>query len=121
MTDTEIMTDTEESTSHEPLPQVLQDAIDTYRQWAERQWLQEQEEPQIIKPLYHYTDGHGLKAIIASETIWFTEYRHLNDPSELTHGVKITGDAIRLAGPGVEASAQSFLKHLTEALASATS
>jgi hypothetical protein len=115
------MTDTEEGTSHEPLPQVLQDAIDTYLQWAKRQWPQEKEEPQIIKPLYHYTDEHGLKGIIASETIGFTDYRHLNDPSELTHGIKITGDVIRLAGTGVDASAQSFLKHLNDAFASATS
>jgi hypothetical protein len=36
--------------------------------------------------LYHYTDGRGLLGIIGNRSMHFTDFRHLNDPSELTYG-----------------------------------
>lgn len=35
--------------------------------------------------LWHYTTLDGLKGMLSSQTLWATDYRHLNDSSELTH------------------------------------
>ncbi len=43
----------------------------------------------IIAPLYHYTDARGLEGIINTQQVWFTHYRHLNDPSEMEFGMTI--------------------------------
>jgi hypothetical protein len=43
----------------------------------------------VTAPLYHYTDARGLQGIIGAQQIWFTHYRHLNDPSELEFGMSI--------------------------------
>jgi hypothetical protein len=34
--------------------------------------------------LFHYTDLQGLRGILSSNTLWATNYRYLNDRSELT-------------------------------------
>jgi hypothetical protein len=39
--------------------------------------------------LYHYTNGDGLKGIIESGKLWFTDIFGLNDPSELRHGLSV--------------------------------
>lgn len=36
--------------------------------------------------LYHYTDDRGLKGVLESGNLWFTDIFNLNDPSELKHG-----------------------------------
>jgi len=41
-------------------------------------------EPEII---YHYTDDKGLKGILETGKLWFTDMLNLNDPSELDHGI----------------------------------
>lgn len=41
---------------------------------------------------YHYTDAAGLKGIIEKDAIWLTERVHLNDPTELTYGLKFALD-----------------------------
>ena len=92
------------------LPQPLQDAISKYNQWADQYLQSEQTNNAISTPLYHYTDGRGLKGIIESQTIWFTDYRHLNDPSELIHGIEIAHDAMRLATTGVDERVRLFLE-----------
>lgn len=38
------------------------------------------------KPLYHYTTAEGLKGILTSRKIWFTDYNYLNDPGEIVYG-----------------------------------
>ena len=37
--------------------------------------------------IYHYTDHSGLKGILESGKLWFTDIFNLNDPSELRHGI----------------------------------
>jgi Protein of unknown function (DUF2971) len=63
-------------------------------------------------PLYHYTDARGLKGIIESGTIWFTDYRHMNDPSELVHGMEfahlVANDPDLNADQRVEAFLKTF-------------
>jgi hypothetical protein len=98
----------------EPLPAVLQAGIDKFNQWAEKHLLSEQQKNTIETPLYHYTDGRGLKGIIESQTIWFTDYRHLNDPSELIHGIEMAHDVMRLAASGADGRVRLFLECLAD-------
>ena len=87
------MTDPKQDASPESsLPPVLRAAIDRFDQWVKKHLESEQEKNAIDTSLYHYTDGRGLKGIIESQTIWFTDYRHLSDPSELTHGIDMAHD-----------------------------
>lgn len=46
--------------------------------------LEEKPPPPII---YHYTDGSGLRGILESGKLWFTDIFNLNDPTELRHGL----------------------------------
>ena len=39
--------------------------------------------------LYHYTTPQGLQGIIDTKTIWASDYRFLNDATELKHGLAI--------------------------------
>jgi hypothetical protein len=39
--------------------------------------------------LYHYTSFAGLQGILANKRFWFTNYSHLNDPSEVCHALEI--------------------------------
>jgi hypothetical protein len=66
--------------------------------------------------LYHYTDGRGLSGIAESQTIWFTDYRHLNDPSELSYGVDKARDLIRLKETGADADGRAFLQYSRDML-----
>lgn len=36
--------------------------------------------------IYHYTDDRGLKGVLESGNLWFTDIFNLNDPSEIRHG-----------------------------------
>jgi hypothetical protein len=44
--------------------------------------------------LCHYTDGRGLLGIISSRSLHFTDFRHLNDPSELRYGRELLEKAV---------------------------
>lgn len=70
------------------LPLALQAAIANFRRWVDEDYLAPEQASGIERPLYHYTDARGLKGIIESGQIWFTDYRHMNDPSELVHGME---------------------------------
>jgi hypothetical protein len=52
----------------------------------------------IASPLFHYTDGPGLKGIITTEQFWFTHYRHLNDDTELKFGMDVAKATISEVG-----------------------
>jgi hypothetical protein len=109
------MTDVKKAVSTEPsLPPALQDAINKFNQWTERHLQSEQKKNTIETPLYHYTDGRGLKGIIESQTIWFNDYRHLNDPSELIHGIEMAHDVMRLAANGADGRVRLFLECLAD-------
>jgi hypothetical protein len=100
--------------SRAALPSVLQEAIDKYCAWAEHHLRAEQDASSITAPLYHYTDGNGLKGILASGQVWFTDYRHLNDPSELTHGIDMARDVARLLGTGADGRVRLFLENFAD-------
>ncbi len=48
--------------------------------------------------VHHYTTLKGAREILRSGRMWFTERSHLNDPSELFHGIKIAGSVFRKRG-----------------------
>ena len=53
---------------------------------------------EVSAPLYHYTGLNALRGIIGTESVWCTDYRHMNDKSELSHGVEVAKDVLtRLA------------------------
>jgi hypothetical protein len=99
------------------LPSVLQEAINKFSAWSQQHLQAEQDASAITMPLYHYTDGGGLKGLLASGRLWFTDYRHLNDPSELTHGIDMARDVARGLGnaaTGADAPKGLFLEHFTD-------
>lgn len=66
--------------------------------------------------LYHYTDAKGLRGIIENESFWFTDYRHLNDPTELHHGVNIAVEMIKNLPQPRNAPTGEFLELLADLL-----
>ncbi|MCM2344271.1 MAG: DUF2971 domain-containing protein [Alphaproteobacteria bacterium] len=40
--------------------------------------------------LYHYTDASGLKGILESKSLWFSDIFNMNDPSELQYGIEVS-------------------------------
>jgi hypothetical protein len=93
---------------------MLQEAIGKFSKWAERYLKAEQDASTITVPLYHYTDGLGLKGILESGRVWFTDYRHLNDPSELKHGIDMAHDVARRLGTGADGPVRLFLERFTD-------
>src|SRR5262249_23392302 len=102
------------SMSKNGIPTALKGAIAEFNGWSDVQLTQEQTNNAIAVPLYHYTDGRGLRGIIESETIWFTDYRHLNDPSELIHGIGMAHDVMQLAATGADGRLRLFLECLAD-------
>jgi hypothetical protein len=66
----------------------LQARLDEFADWWHRQQTAADISHKIRRPLYQYTDAAGLKGIIENQEIWFSSLFHLNDPSELRHGVE---------------------------------
>lgn len=100
----------EETAADPPLPAVLRQEIDKFNSWAREHLQAEQDRNAIYEPLYHYTDGRGLKGVLESGQLWFTDYRHLNDPSELIHGINMAHHVARLIGAGADKRVQLFLE-----------
>jgi hypothetical protein len=79
---------------------VFSAAVEEFANWSRRQLLTEEAASKITEPLYHYTDAAGLCGIVKSQKIWFTSYLHLNDPSELLHGLDIVHRLLKAIGEG---------------------
>lgn len=45
--------------------------------------------------IFHYTDLHGLKGIIESNSLWATHFSFLNDSNELIHGMNCLENALQ--------------------------
>lgn len=96
------------------LPSELERAIAQYNAWIEGELRSEQDKNRVSDTLYHYTNVAGLKGIIESESIWFTDFRHMNDPSEISHGIELCRDVIRLRKPGRDGRVALFLDCLAD-------
>lgn len=92
----------------------LQRAIDNFADWRARHLQVEQENSAINTALYHYTNLRGLRGIVEAGQIWFTDYRHLNDPSELIHGISIAHDVARMIASGADGRVGCFLNYLID-------
>jgi hypothetical protein len=82
------------------IPQEFLSALDAYDQNAEdalKAFAESTAPPPVI---YHYTDDSGLKEILRTGTLWFTDIFDLNDPSELRHGFSKAIDALNLKSAG---------------------
>jgi len=105
------MSDKEQSPkSTETFPPALQAAIDKFNKWADEHLSEAERQNAIGEALYHYTDGRGLKGIFENQTIWFTDYRHLNDPSELVHGMEMARDVMHFVANGADGRLGLFLE-----------
>jgi DUF2971 family protein len=56
-----------------------------------------------LPAVHHYTSIKGALGILESGRIWFTERTHLNDPSELSHGIEIAKATLCQQGQTEEA------------------
>lgn len=97
-----------------PVPAVLERAIARYNTRIDGELRKEQDANKIDDTLYHYTNVAGLEGILKSEAVWFTDFRHMNDPSEITHGIELCRDVIRLRKPGVDGRVALFLDCLAD-------
>src|SRR6266702_2810323 len=97
-----------------PLPAALERAIAQYNTWIDGELRKEQDASKIGDTLYHYTNVAGLEGILKSEAVWFTDFRHMNDPSEISHGIELCRDVIRLRKPGKDGRVVLFLDCLAD-------
>lgn len=72
------------STDYKALDPVL--ASISERLAESRQCIQPKERPAV---LFHYTNSNGLLGILSSSRLWATNYRFLNDSSEIAYGAAI--------------------------------
>jgi hypothetical protein len=92
------------------LPPELSAAIDRFDQASRDLLAVEEAGERIDHPLYHYTGAVGLKGVLDTQQLWFTDYRHLNDPSELRFGVGRVHEALHAAGEGADDRVSYFLR-----------
>jgi Protein of unknown function (DUF2971) len=90
------------------LPPVFSTAVEDFITWSRQQLRTHEEATKITEPLYHYTDAAGLCGIVKSQIIWFTSYLHLNDPSELIHGMDIVHRLLKAIGEGSPGLVKEF-------------
>lgn len=69
------------------LPDELQRYIDEFKAWDDHE--RQRYEKAVDKPLHHYTDMPGFVGMLEGGKLWLTSIFHMNDPSELSHGVEI--------------------------------
>ena len=91
-----------------PLSDGMQRALEEYDCWSRLHLAASDQKNRIVAPLYHYTDGSGLKGIIENEVIWFTSYTHLNDPGEITYGMSVTTEVLKEIGEGSDRRIKLF-------------
>jgi hypothetical protein len=96
------------------LPKELSNAIDAYNTWIDAESQKQQQANTITETLYHYTNVVGMRGILESESIWFTDFRHLNDPSEIIHGIDMCHDVIRNLKTGADGRVALFLDCLAD-------
>jgi Protein of unknown function (DUF2971) len=100
----------------DPIPAELEAAIGDYSRWNKQQIESEQAQSTITVPLYQYTGWSGLCGIIESQSVWFTDYRHLNDPSELVHGVMVAHEVLAALAQGADRRVGLFLQMVGDLL-----
>ena len=110
------MTSTDPEFDFPDLPAPLQAAVEWLDAWCQAALQAQEEKDCVAAPLYHYTSTAGLKAIIDSQQLWFTDYRHLNDSKELQLGIEQAHEALRLAQEGADGRVGLFLRMVADLL-----
>lgn len=81
---TKAINETSAKTQEDPFFQTLGDAVDRFHK------------KKLPKDtLYHYTSYTGLKGIIKSQELWLTDYRDLNDTSEIKNSLEQIEELIK--------------------------
>ena len=99
-----------------PIPEELEVALGEYRSWNAHHLASEQKKATVTAPLYQYTGWGGLCGIIESQSVWFTDYRHLNDPSELSHGVEVAHEVLATVTQGADPRIGLFMQMIGDLL-----
>src|SRR5262245_60279436 len=71
--------------TRDPLP-VSKDSFARIVSQADREFMGSQLKRQPDEPFYHYAREGGMTGMLETESIWATDYRFLNDTTELTLG-----------------------------------
>lgn len=74
-------------------PLALRGAISEFKNWVHEQQIQDALPEDA--PLHHYTSAAALEGILRSREMWFTDAFHLNDPSEIMHGLDVASECLR--------------------------
>ena len=89
------------------LGQLFQNAQAVYAEFAHK--LEAEPTPNVI---YHYTDARGLRGILETGKLWFTDIFYLNDPTELRHSLSFAVDFLRKEAAKGSPALKLFLEHL---------
>lgn len=73
------------------------------------------EEAPLPPAVYHYTDASGLQGILSTGVLWATDYRYLNDSSELRYIFRLATQAVesQLRSKNHGALAEAFLEYVS--------
>jgi len=95
----------------EDLPPELQGFLRDFA-WRAESLVEEFVSPINARPppetIYHYTDDRGLRGILESGILRFTNVFSLNDPSELRHGMSHAASLLRTMSKGGPAHCKAF-------------
>ena len=106
----------ERPTDHDlsdPIPADLRENLQSFYQELNRIVGDYQAKLQTQSPpatLYHYTNDGGLRGIIETGKLWFTDIFYLNDPSELKYSVRLASDILTRHASGRTSDEQLFAR-----------
>ena len=86
----------------------LRAALQEYDRTGTARLLKRQTRDAVATPLYHYTTRGGLEGIVVTQQIWFTHFRHLNDPQEVEFGLSVAKDTLAEVGNRYGGFVKSF-------------
>lgn len=68
--------------------------------------------PAVTTPAFHYTSMAGLAGMLESNSIWFTDIFHLNDPSEMIYARKFADEILRELGAVEDRAIKTFCEKM---------
>jgi hypothetical protein len=93
---------------HQNLVEELEKALSWKGQLAFREFLPE--------TLFHYTSWNGLYGVVSSGKLWGTNYRYLNDLSEIDYGRELALETVRERGQAASGHVQPLLEEVKDRL-----
>lgn len=64
--------------------------------------------------LYHYTGVAGIRGIIQSNHLWATDFRSLNDKTELIYGTSLLADELKKSGSKTDGNLSKLLNQASD-------